>query len=156
MLSRALFSGLVSPNKINMIKPEFRAFVGGKMHTVAEILFESDRIHFGAGGRLGFPLSSVELMQYTGLNDVSGKKIFTGDILRITYGKRQFSAVVNYTLSYMGYSLGNPKCKMELAKYDNGSYIKKPALYEYVVWGFSNSPKLKVIGNIYENPELIN
>jgi uncharacterized phage protein (TIGR01671 family) len=96
----------------------------------------------------------AHIMQCTGLKDVEGRDIYQGDILRITHGNRKFSAVVNYTLSYMGYSLGNPKNTLELAKYDNGKYINRPALYHHVEWGWGHSPRLLVIGNIYQNPEL--
>ena len=73
--------------------------------------------------------SNFILMQYTGLKDINNKEIYEGDI--ITYCDKLY--VVDYIFS--GFYLHNPKGGfIELAECD---------------WC------CEVIGNIYENPELL-
>lgn len=78
-----------------------------------------------------------ELMQYTGLKDKNGVEIYEGDIITTGSGL-------------------NDKFKVE---YKINSFIFSIAYYEYTRyllylerWQYS---KLEVIGNIYENPELL-
>ncbi|KJS84972.1 MAG: hypothetical protein JM58_09385 [Peptococcaceae bacterium BICA1-8] len=74
------------------------------------------------------------LMQFTGLYDKSGKEIYEGDI-----GKTDFA---NMIVSYQK---------------DWGTYILSETLYDVFEFWVINAYKgeLEVIGNIYENPELI-
>lgn len=82
-----------------------------------------------------------EIMQYTGLKDKNGKEIYEGDILR-------FKA--NYTKKPCGYVV----CKVEFSSY--GIELTN-ALYSYdPIEETSEFPYTsEVIGNIYENPELL-
>lgn len=83
-------------------------------------------------------MSKVVLMQYTGLKDMNGKEIYEGDIVK-------FADVVGYVEYYLG------------------SYIIKVrdgygSFYDF--FDFYNEKgdlveELEVIGNIYENPELL-
>jgi hypothetical protein len=67
-----------------------------------------------------------ELMQYTGLKDKNGKEIYEGDILRNT---------------------------LPLYKTQETKQIVSWKIYKY--YGIDNWKQCEVIGNIYENPELI-
>lgn len=70
-----------------------------------------------------------ELMQYTGLHDKNGKEIYEGDILKITYklsGKTIISSV----------------------RWANAKF-KPTRLSEH------NQYEIEIIGNIYQNPELL-
>lgn len=75
-----------------------------------------------------------ELMQFTGLHDRNGKEIYEGDIIK--YDRVPFLTTVNYV-----------DCTFALV-HDR---------YEQQI-GFLNDESmgmLEVIGNIYENPELL-
>lgn len=69
--------------------------------------------------------------QYTGLTDKNGKKIFDGDIVRYDNGTG-YIAWSDYNAAWM--------CVEEKG--------------EYREW-FSNMSEIEIIGNIYDNPELL-
>jgi len=89
---------------------------------------------------------NIELMQFTGLKDKNGKEIYEGDIVRYDLGDREaelegeenrydYAQIVFYngqflTLNHDGATLGEIVC-------------------------FGQKNQWEVIGNIYENPELI-
>ena len=84
---------------------------------------------------------SCEFMQYTGLKDKKGHEIYEGDILK---GARKESVVVSYSNGAFGFTyLGR-----------NSFYNDKKALF-FRFLGEVDIHSLKVIGNIYENPELL-
>lgn len=69
----------------------------------------------------------IELMQYVGLKDSGGVEICEGDILSGVHG--QSGKIKNYT-------------------------VEIPDIYYMQEGGIWNDKKIKIIGNIYENPEL--
>ena len=74
--------------------------------------------------------------QYTDLTDKNGKKIFEGDILQNPKGvvfNKQYKGVVTYSFAF-------------------GKYV---AAYDDVEFEACDFPYLEVIGNIYDNPELL-
>lgn len=75
------------------------------------------------------------LMEWTGLLDKNGKEIYEGDIIKRVYSKDEF--VLDTVSSEMEWNCG---CC-------DGIYG----------WEFTNnsSEEIEVIGNIYENPELL-
>ena len=92
---------------------------------------------------------NFELMQYTGLHDESGKEIYEGDIVRfkhrditimapVKYGEWQESKCDEYDCPHYGYYIDY--------KWDNYCENTGFDLYEKIV---------EVVGNIYENPELL-
>ena len=83
--------------------------------------------------------------QYTGLKDKNGTKIFEGDIVLVPYIDPIFKCTWNDT----------SPCERAIVKYCNGMFY-----VEYIESGdkFTLSAMdgyMKIIGNIYDNPELL-
>lgn len=80
---------------------------------------------------------AVDLMQYTGLKDKNGVEVYEGDIIRYND------------------SLNGPRSKMTV-KFEGGSYTldayREGWCYEL---GSCLVEYVEIIGNIYENPELL-
>lgn len=75
----------------------------------------------------------VQIMQYTGLTDKYGKDIYEGDIISIPRGR----------------TVSN-RCVIE---WDGSGWYVKPSDMRRTLWTVHN--RVKVIGNIYENTELL-
>ena len=79
-----------------------------------------------------FPIEDVVIMQYTGLKDENGKEIYEGDIVRGYYANLDWE--------------GNDTGKVRIEIIDDIRYMQNK---------FPDTD-CEVIGNIYENQELIN
>jgi len=86
-----------------------------------------DIIVNGRGGSAN--IKPEHLMQYTGLKDKNGKEIYEGDICRVEYKEPQ---EIKFTNGGFYFGSGTPMANFHL-------------------W----SEKIEIIGNIYENPELL-
>ena len=85
-----------------------------------------------------FMVVSDTVGQYTGLKDKNGKRIFEGDIAKVLQGKDK-------DIAYVGF--------------ENGAFMLYPKtgnIYERTLWEYwYNDWDVEVIGNITENPELL-
>ena len=87
-----------------------------------------------------FSRDKIKLMQYTGLKDINGKELYEGDIIKCKYNEMYCNeteiGLVIWNNQLSAYSLDNGEIKPTLSCF--------------------NENKLEVIGNEYENPELLN
>jgi len=114
---------------------KFRAWSDKNMHVVKTIHFsqtdgEIDGVGLAYRGAY-FPIGMVNLMQFTGLKDKNGKEIYEGDIVR----QREF--------------IPNDHTITAEIVFSEGCFILNG-------WEQFICPnQCEVIGNIYENPELL-
>ena len=87
-------------------------------------------------------LEEIELMQSTGLKDENSKEIFEGDILEVT-DKHSWLEVVFYS---------QEKVMFVTEEINREFKVPESPLYDL---SDSTFLKFKVIGNIYENSELL-
>lgn len=78
-----------------------------------------------------FSFYEIELMQYTGIKDKNGKEIYEGDIVFIENG-------FYYKIVF-----------------ENASFKAKYGQYPLTINLNEIAPYCEVVGNIYENPELL-
>ena len=76
--------------------------------------------------------------QFTGLTDKNGTKVFDGDVVKVLQGKDK-------GVAYVGF--------------ENGSFMLYPRtgnIYERTLWAYwYNDWDVEIIGNIHDNPELL-
>ncbi|MDU4427641.1 YopX family protein [Clostridium sp.] len=115
--------------------------------SVNEVMLQVESINFREGyvslnegdNSLTDTLEMIELMQYTGLNDKDGKEIWEGDILE-RYG---------YWSIRIEYDKGCLMVRdLDEVRYNN-------LILNVPICNFESINDWKVIGNIYENPELL-
>ena len=79
------------------------------------------------------------IQQYTGVKDKNGKEIYEGDIVSFQYrDEGLFNGVIGLDDMYLGYSVQDSK-----------------AFFGSMQITYDNTEELNVIGNIFENPELL-
>lgn len=87
------------------------------------------------GDRQGRMVDGKTVGQYIGQKDKNGKEIYEGDIIK--YFNDKYKYIVKYDQAFAQYSLS--------INYDNNDSIRYICDFNYV----------EVIGNIYDNPELL-
>lgn len=82
---------------------------------------------------IGAYFENIKLMQYTGLKDKNNKEIYEGDIVTLHNSKYK----IIFNSKEAGFVLRDDKFEMNIPFTNN------------------NNKRMEVIGNIYENPELL-
>ncbi len=144
---------------------KFRAWDGEKM-VHPDYITRDGRAYWKENS---IPTASNVIMQFTGLHDKNGKEIYDADIVRIHYFKigvgenlgvieteAELLGVIEITplalvlkniigekwCEYTGYEQGEGECKVF-------------HLHDVYEGSFDAEWQIEVIGNIYENPELL-
>ena len=128
--------------KIKMRKIKFRAWDkrGKKMYEVFNIDFIQKYVFLNKKkiGKVMMNFKSVELMQFTGLKDKNGKEIYEGDIIEYPKG--------------VYYLDSKTKAKVLFSEEDACfKFLLEGRTIPSTFWFMG----MEVIGNIYENEELL-
>ena len=153
----------MKPTKQQPVKREIKFRAWNKHNRIMRYPDDDDQIFISFDGNVYdyyeidgevFPAPEMQLMQFTGLRDKNGKGIYQGDILKIKTAKKDygdcsyggFAEVIGKTCGYE-FQCFNPTLKeME----EKGEPWDSTSL-----WHISDRKYVEVIGNIYENPELL-
>ena len=141
---------------------KFRVWIFDK-GIVPKMVYQSGVYHNGLPILRDFEkYQNIELMQFTGLTDKNGKEIFEGDILQFKYSEESYyrpkgnefdiiillenEAVVKFNDGAF-YLYGIHEKKWQVMLCDDTLF---PMLGKH-----QKTEKAEIIGNIYENPDLI-
>ena len=119
---------------------KFRAWGGATNEHPAKMVYDIEN-ETGYGGECFGdyldPSMGWNVMQFTGLHDKNGREVFEGDVLKIDGGGDIIPVVVSF--KYASFGITWPEGNFAELKY----YFDMPFC------------DVEVLGNIYENPELL-
>ena len=111
------------------------------MHIVTAMQFEEEvtKVKVKKDGRIvELPIDDVEIMQFTGIVDNDGSEVYEGDIVKVLGKQNQLFGYIWYNGYFYTLNLFN------VPGADNWPIIKE-----------ENIRSLDVIGNIYENKDML-
>lgn len=129
-----------------MKKIKFRGFskYDNKMRNINRMNFNNDNLMF-EGMNVNWSKSETIIMQYTGLKDKHEKDIYEGDI--VTWDKcPEYKYSYNKSIPKFNIIWQDKKC---------GFGMKSISKDRYRDYNMQSGKNLEVIGNIYENSELV-
>lgn len=111
----------------------------GRMFDVVSLDFEYQEVEINTPSMIGVSFADVELLQFTGLRDRNGTKIFEGDILCGDKEKNIRPVFIKYEPTRAGFE----------------AFLSEDEL-SWMMLSEASAKTREVIGNIYESPELLN
>ena len=124
--------------------PKFRLWnrITSQLHIVDGLYFDAREAEYVDDDNVlrFFGFKNIDLMQSTGLKDKNGKEIFEGDILAF----KTDDEVINVKIFWDE--------KHALFMFRSEKYNEEEPLAELVE---ANTYPFEIIGNVYENPELL-
>lgn len=127
---------------------KFRVWLNNQMcypgNEIAEIYFDGNP----------WDNSSGILMQYTGLKDKNGKEVYEGDIVLTSGYQNPLSGEIESNLCVVEYR-GITLCYVEYYANEGESGKRITPVSDYIDYDCDVDEDCEVIGNIYENAELI-
>ena len=126
------------------MNPKFRAWTEeGKVMYYDVYPFKDDTLLLSYDG-FAFdevPASDFILMQSTGLKDKNGKEIFEGDVVKYEVGRNTYTEEVAYDKNFAGFGVRDADTDIIF------TFLQLADVVDLI--------SLEVVGNIYENPELL-
>ena len=101
-----------------------------------------------AGISTAYRVCPETIGQFTGLTDKNGVKVFEGDIVKGTAYSAKFVGIIVWIDEIGGFGVRYRK-RQEATAWENSSIVKCASK------GRTDEFAAEIIGNIYENPELI-
>ena len=102
---------------------------------------------------------NIELMQYTGMKDVTEKEIYEGDVVKLIHTGIEISAdrleVLKRFVGIIKYENGIFKIVKTEKSLIESKYFEMEQKKISEIFIYSKLYDLEVVGNIYENPELL-
>lgn len=134
------------------MRSEYRAFWNNKMYEVMQIDYRTPKTVILTDGKTDYanvPMEDVVLMKNTGKQDISGEFVYEGDFIESHQGTQILDI-----LMLVKYGTYEVYCPADDAYMDNvGFYVEAEGYPQMPVGPLSDYAK--VIGNIHENPELL-
>lgn len=135
---------------------KFRVYSTYERQMIYEDLY--DYLSIDSNGQLNNSagLGEFHIMQFTGLHDKNGKEVYEGDVVRILY--TDWASKTNEKMSLDDYK--KSISHFGYVVYDNAEYsinIKSKKYNDYYNSSIHHGThgEIEIIGNIYENPELL-
>ena len=137
------------------IKKDYNKELIGKILEISSIHLKKNKVIIGYSinksnyGNKSFNYEDIELMQYTGLKDKNGKEIYEGDIVKIAEKKN----ISKHKVIHMKPIIADIEWSEEYLTYILITLSVKDAFESLA--DYLEEYDVEVIGNIYDNPELL-